>query len=190
MNKKIVFLLVMVVLLGSLAQAQDGKRLRPNMLNGLKFGLYMAENNLFEARFILHLKSEIGLSAQQEQKIENLMLAYEESAIRSGSDVKVLELKFATLLKGKRIDRREMEKFAREIGNKRTNLQVGHLNYLLDVRDVLTAEQVQKAGKNERKVPRRMRTEMGKRGRHDAAAARRHGRDGSRRTEEPIRPTD
>ena len=154
MNKRIIFALVMLLLLGSLAQAQDGRRLRPSLLNSLRFGLYMAENNLFEARFILRLKGEIGLSAQQEQKIEDLMLAYEEKAIRRGSDIKVLELKFASLLKANRIDRRAMEKQAREIGNMRTDLQVGHLNYLLDVREVLTAEQVQKLEKMKEKFRR------------------------------------
>ncbi len=147
MNKRVIILLVMVLLLASLAPAQDGRRLRPSLLNSLRFGLHMAENNLFEARFILHLKDGIGLSAQQEQKIEDLMLAYEESAIRRGSDIKVLELKFASLLRGQRIDRRQMEKLAREIGNKRTDLQVDHLNYLLDVRDILTDEQVRKLEK-------------------------------------------
>lgn len=150
MNKRVVFLLVMVLLLGTLSPAQDGKRLRPYLLNSLRFGLHMAENNLFEARFLLHQKDEIGLTAQQEQKIEDLMLAHEESAIRSGSDIKVLELKFAALLEAKRIDRREMERMARAIGGKRTDLQVQHLNYLLDVRDVLTAEQVAKLEKMKR----------------------------------------
>lgn len=164
MNKKTIFLLIVVLLLGTLAPAQAGKRPRPGMLNSLRFGLYMAENNLFEARFILHFKGEIGLSAPQEQKIENLMLAYEESAIRRGSDVKVLELKFASLLKGNRIDRREMEKQAREIGRMKTDLQVGHLNYLLDVRDVLTAEQVQKLEKMKEKFHGAMRERMEKRG--------------------------
>ena len=164
MNKKIVFLLIMVLLLGTVAQAQAGKRLRPNTLNSMRFGLYMAENNLFEARFILHLKSEIGLAAPQEQKIEDMMLAYEENAIRRGSDIKVLELKFASLLKGNRIDRREMEKLAREIGKMRTDLQVGHLNYLLDVRDTLSAEQVQKLEKMKEKFRGDMRKKMGKRG--------------------------
>jgi len=164
MNKKIIFLLVMVLLLGSAAQAQEGKRLRPNMLNSMRFGLYMAESNLFEARFILHLKSEIGLAAPQEKKIEDMMLAYEENAIRRGSDIKVLELKFATMLKGNRIDRREMEKLAREIGKMKTDLQVGHLNYLLDVRDTLTAEQVQKLEKMKEKFRGEMREKMGKRG--------------------------
>jgi Spy/CpxP family protein refolding chaperone len=167
MNKKTIFLLVMVLLLSSLSPAaQDGKRLRPNLLNNLRFGLYMAENNLFEARLVLRLKGEIGLTAQQEQKVENLMLAYEESAIRRGSDIKVLELKFASLLKGSRIDRREMEKQAREIGKMKTELQVGHLNYLLDVRDALTPEQVQKLEKlRERLHGARPRARLGERGR-------------------------
>jgi Spy/CpxP family protein refolding chaperone len=164
MNKKIVLVLVAVLLLGGVAQAQDGKRLLPNMLNNLRFGLYMAENNLFEARMILHTKAEIGLTPQQEQKIEDMMLAYEENAIRRGSDIKVLELKFASLLKGNRIDRREMEKQARQIGAMRTDLQVGHLNYLLDVRDTLTAEQVQKLEKLKEKFRSHMMDRMGKMG--------------------------
>jgi Spy/CpxP family protein refolding chaperone len=165
MNKKIIFLLVMILMLGMLTQAQDGKRLRPNLLNNLRFGLYMAENNLFEARFLLHLKSEIGLTPQQEKKIEDMMLAYEENAIRRGSDVKVMELKFASLLKGNRIDRREMEKLAREIGKMKTDLQVGHLNYLLDVRDTLTPEQIQKLEKMKDQFRGHVRDNMDKMGR-------------------------
>lgn len=150
MNKRAIFLLVTVLLPGFLLPARDGRRLNPNLINNLRFGLHMAENNLFEARLILRLKDKIGLSAQQEQKIGDMMLAYEESSIRRGSDIKVLELKFAALLKGNRIDRRQMEKMAREIGGKRTDLQVDHLNYLLDVRDVLTAEQAAKLEKLKR----------------------------------------
>jgi Spy/CpxP family protein refolding chaperone len=166
MNKKAIFLMIMVLLLGSMSQAQDSNRPRPNMnmLNSMRFGLYMAENNLFEARFILHLKAQIGLTAAQEKKIEDMMLAYEENAIRRGSDIKVLELKFASLLKGNRIDRREMEKMAREIGKMKTDLQVDHLNYLLDVRDTLTAEQIQKLDKMKPKFREEMRNRMGKNG--------------------------
>lgn len=157
MNKKTISLLILLVLLSVMSQAQDSKRRWPNMLNNLQFGLHMAENNLFEARFILRLKSEIGLSAQQEQKIENMMLAYEESAIRRGSDIKVLELKFASLLKNNSIDRREMEKMARDMGKLKTDLQVDHLNYLLDVRDTLTPEQIQKIEKLKKDIPKRIR---------------------------------
>jgi Spy/CpxP family protein refolding chaperone len=164
MNKKIIFLLIMLLLLTSLSRAEKGNRLPPNLVSGLRFGLYMAENNLFEARFILHLKTEIGLTAQQEQKIENMMLSYEESAIRRGSDIKVLELKFASLLKGNRIDRREMEKMVRATAQMKTDLQVGHLNYLLDVRDTLSPEQIQKLEKMKENFRREIRDKMGKRG--------------------------
>lgn len=144
MNKRILALLVLLPLAAALAPARDGRRLPPNLVSGLRFGLHMAEDNLVEARLVLRLKEEIGLSAEQQKQIENLMLAYEETCIRRGSDIKVLELKFAALLRGKRIDRRAMEKMAREIGDRRTDLQVGHLNYLLDIRDVLTDEQAGK----------------------------------------------
>lgn len=150
MNKRLALTLVLILLLGTLAPAQSGRRMRPGPLNSLRFGLHMAEDNLFEARFILRQKGELALSAAQQKKIEDLMLAYEEGAIRAGSDIKVLELKFATLLRAAGVDRREMERQARAIGNKRTDLQVNHLNYLLDVRAVLTPEQVQKLEKLKR----------------------------------------
>ena len=133
-------------------------------IEGIKHRSFLLEANLFDGRPVLEAKDKIGLTVQQEEKIENLMLAYEESAIRRGSDVKVLELKFASLLKGNRIDRHEMEKQAREIGRLKTDLQVGHLNYLLDVRDVLTAEQVQKLDKMKEKFRGSMRERMEKNG--------------------------
>jgi Spy/CpxP family protein refolding chaperone len=157
MNKKTIFFLMLLILLSLTIQAQENKKSWPNMLHNLRFGLYMAENNLFEARFLLRLKSEIGLTGEQEQKIGNMMLAHEETVIRRSSDIKVLELKFASLLKNNRIDRREMEKMAREMGQMKTDLQVDHLNYLLDVRDILTPEQIQKIEKLKKEIPERIR---------------------------------
>ncbi|MBN2346041.1 MAG: hypothetical protein JXO51_06590 [Candidatus Aminicenantes bacterium] len=165
MNKKAVFLLLMIILLGMAVPAQESRRWGPNLLGNLKFDLLMAEKNLFEARFILRLKGEIELTAAQVQKIENLMLANEENAIRRGSDIKVLELKFASLLKGNRIDRRQMEKLARDIGGKSVDLKVDYLNYLLDVRDTLTSEQVQKLEKIKETFRSAMRKHMEKKGR-------------------------
>lgn len=157
MNKKYISLLILFLMLSLAIPAQPNKKPWPHMLNNLRFGLYMAENNLFEARFILRLKNEIGLTAAQEQKIENMMLANEEVVIRRASDIKVLELKFAALLKSNRIDRREMEKMARAMGTLKTDLQVDHINYLLDVRDTLTPEQVLKIEKLKKEIPERIR---------------------------------
>ncbi|HSQ34841.1 MAG TPA: Spy/CpxP family protein refolding chaperone [Candidatus Binatia bacterium] len=160
MNKKTISFLILLAMLGGAAQAQSHKKTWPNTLSSLRFGLYMAENNLFEARFILRVKGEIGLTPAQEQKIENVMLAHDETVIRRSSDIKVLELRFASLLKGNRIDRREMEKMARAMGQLKTDLQIDHLNYLLDLRDILTPEQVQKMEKMKKEIPERIRDKM------------------------------
>ncbi|MCX6555793.1 MAG: Spy/CpxP family protein refolding chaperone [Candidatus Aminicenantes bacterium] len=177
MNKKTIFLLMLMIMLSVSIQAQAHKKIWPSILPNLRFGLYMAENNLFEARFILRLKNEIGLTPAQEQKIENMMLANEEAAIRRGSDIKVLELKFAALLKNNRIDRRAMEDMARAMGKLKTDLQVDHLNYLLDLRDTLTPEQIQKIEKLKKDIPERMRDKM-------------HGRSGYRGDFPPPMPPD
>jgi Spy/CpxP family protein refolding chaperone len=157
MNKNFIFILILLIFMSTTIQAQPDRKPWPHMLNNLKFGLYMAENNLFEARFILRLQNEIGLTEEQGQKIENMMLAHEETAIRRGSDIKVLELKFAALLKSNRIDRSEMKKMVGAMGKLKTELQVDHLNYLLDVRDILTPEQIQKIDKLKKEIPQRIR---------------------------------
>ncbi|HNX97997.1 MAG TPA: hypothetical protein PKK12_09985 [Candidatus Aminicenantes bacterium] len=145
MNRRIAALTVGVVVgLGLLAASGHAMPEKRGMsaLASMKFGLHMAENNLFEARFLLCHKEAINLSADQEKRIEGLMLGWEEKAIRRGGDLKVMELRFATLLKDQKIDRQAMEKMARDIGAIRTDLQVDHLNYLIDLRDILSAEQV------------------------------------------------
>jgi Spy/CpxP family protein refolding chaperone len=160
MNKKTYFFSALLLAAGLAVPAQEARRSWSAAFDNLRFGLHMAENNLFEARFILRLKGELGLTPAQEQRIGDLMLAHEEAAIRRSSDIKVLELKFASLLKGNRIDRREMEKMARDIGARKTDLQVDHLNYLLDLRDTLTAEQLQKIEKLKKEIAERVRSKM------------------------------
>ena len=158
MNKKIfTALLAGIALATLLTPPLQAQMRRPRMLENLKFGLFMAENNLFEARMILRLKSEIGLTPEQEKKIENLMLAHEETAIKREADIKVMELHFAALLKEEKVNRKEMGKMAREIGNFKTDLQIDHLNYLLDIRDTLNPEQIQKMENLKRKFGQNIR---------------------------------
>ncbi len=159
MNHKriLIVTLALLVFAAPALYARPGNARAPRLLmQHLKFGLQLAENNLFEARMILRLKAEIGLSAAQEKRIEDMMLAHEEQGIRRGADIKVLEVKFAALLREEKINRKEMEKLARQLGQLRTDLQVDHLNYLLDVRDVLSQEQVAKLDQLKRKMRSRM----------------------------------
>jgi Spy/CpxP family protein refolding chaperone len=124
--------------------SNDDSMRRPADMRNPRLGLYMAENNLYEARILLQFKQEINLGADQVKKIEGLMMAHEERSIRDIAELKILELKFAALLKNDRINRKEMESAIRTIGQSRIEAQIKHLNYLVDLKELLTVEQIKK----------------------------------------------
>jgi len=145
MNKKVVTLITVILALVMISSTIEARQPRnPEMLKNLRFGLHMAQNNLFEARHLLYMKDEIGLTADQQKKIEEMMLAYEETAIRRQADLKILETRFAAMLNDEKIDRKQMEKMVRDISNLKANHQIDHLNYLLNIRDILTPDQLKK----------------------------------------------
>ena len=113
-----------------------------------------AENNLYDARLILAAKEEIELTKEQTEKIENLMLENEAAIIRDSAEIKIRELRFASFLKSQpnEIDRKQVEKYIREISRKKTSMVVLHINYLLDVKQILTPAQLQKFAETRRKI--------------------------------------
>jgi len=104
-------------------------------------GFFLADPDFVDGRAVLKYKQAIGLSAAQEKKIETLVLAFEESLIRKGAEIKINELKFALYIKADKVDRKEIARLITEISRQKTDSIVGYLNYLLDVRDVLTGPQ-------------------------------------------------
>lgn len=113
-----------------------------------------AENNLYDARLILAAKEEIELTKEQTEKIENLMLENEAAIIRDSAEIKIRELRFASFLKSQpnEIDRKQVEKYIREISRKKTSMVVLHINYLLDVKQLLTPTQLHKLAETRRKI--------------------------------------
>ncbi len=109
-----------------------------------KWSASLAEKDLFCGRTVLKYKEELGLSREQIKKIENLMLAHEEQSIRAGAEVKIGGLRFATYVKSEKVDRKEIEKLIRELSQKKTACMIEYMNYLLDVRETLTEEQLRK----------------------------------------------
>ena len=63
---------------------------------------------------------------------------------RKQADIEVKGLKVRSYLKEEQVDRKNMEKMIREIAKMRTDLQVDQMNYLLDLKELLTSEQVAK----------------------------------------------
>jgi Spy/CpxP family protein refolding chaperone len=110
----------------------------------IMWSFFWAKKDLFDARLILDAKESIGLTKEQQQKIENKMLAYEETSIKDWAEIKVLELRFASYVKSEKVDRKEIEKVVKEISARKTDCIVKYMNYLLDLKGILTPEQLRK----------------------------------------------
>ena len=144
MTKKVTILIAAVLIFVSMnLLAERGSRGR-DMVKHARFGIHMAEKNLFSGSMLLKFKDEIGLTAEQVSKIEKMTDLFQEAAIKKQADIKVKGLKVRSYLKEEQVDRKKMEIMIREIAKMRTDLQVDHMNYLLDLRDMLTPEQIAK----------------------------------------------
>ncbi len=106
--------------------------------------LSLSESNLYDGRRILEYGEELGLTAKQRKKTETLMMAQEAFSIRNQAEIKIKELEFASYLKSGQMERKEVEKYIRAISKERTALLVHYINYLLDIRGLLTPAQKEK----------------------------------------------
>jgi len=111
---------------------------------------FLIDQNLIDGRLILRFKDQLKLTGNQIQKIEKLMLAFEEEYISRWAEIKIKEIHLATYIKSDQIVREKIEKTIREINSERIEISIKYLNYLLDIKILLTPEQREKL-KNSRK---------------------------------------
>lgn len=144
MTKKVTLLIaaVLMVMVGSLALQAEARR--PDMMKHSRFGIRMAEKNMIPARMLLQHKDELGLSDQQVAKIEGMQTKFQEAHIRGQADIKVKQLKLRNYLKSDKIDRKKLEQMIRDVAALKTDMQIDRMHYMLDVKSVLTAEQLKK----------------------------------------------
>jgi hypothetical protein len=118
----------------------------------MKFGLKMAEKNLFHAGMLLKIKDKIGLSQSQVKKIEKMKASHEELWIKKEADIKILKLKLDNYLKNEKLERGRIEKMIRGIAKVKTGMQIEQIHYLLDLRELLTSEQLTKIEELKKKM--------------------------------------
>jgi len=143
MNKKIFFIFICFVVFIfnlNLKANIEGR----GIIKKAKAGIFLAGKNLFDARFILRFKEDINLSEEQEKKVENLLLAFEENSIKKSAEVKIRELRFASYLKSEKIDRKKMERQLKIISKMKTDFLIGSVNYLLDLKQIMNPVQIEK----------------------------------------------
>jgi Spy/CpxP family protein refolding chaperone len=112
-------------------------------MDKLKLLRYFAGQDLFDGRIILRFSEKINLTDKQLAQTESLFLAFEEVSIAKNAEIKIMELRLTSQLKAKKTDRKAVEKLLRDIGKNKTDLFIAYLNYLFDLRDVLTPEQIE-----------------------------------------------
>jgi len=142
MTKKVIgstLILFMLLVCNANLEAENGRRGQR-----MGHGIRMAEQNLFPVHMLLRFKAEIGLTDAQVKEIENIRLKHHELTIKQSSEMKLKGLKLGTLLKEEKVNRSAMEKVIREIGMMRTNLSIERIHFMLDVKNVLSKEQIQK----------------------------------------------
>jgi len=170
MTKKVTILITAVLIFVSVnLLAQHGTRDRDQVRHA-RYGIHMAEKNLFPGPMLLKFKDEIGLTAEQVNKIEKMADLFHEAAIKKHADIKIKELKVHSYLKEEQVDRKKMEIMIREIAKMKTDMQVDHMNYLLDLKNLLTPEQLAKIEslKKERIHQRMKNREYLREGRHES----------------------
>jgi Spy/CpxP family protein refolding chaperone len=144
MIKKATIFVMSALLLISFSSLLEAKAGAPGMLKHMKQGIRMAEKNLFPAQILLKLKEKVGLTKDQVRTIEKMRDAHQESTIRRTADIKILELKIGSYMEKEKINRGKLEKMLREVAAMKTDLTIANINYLLDLRDLLTPEQIKK----------------------------------------------
>lgn len=144
MSKKIIVLAIAALMVSSIVFTLEAAPKDRRMMRHAGYRIMMAEKNLLPARMLLKFKDDIGLTEDQVGKIEKMQEARKEAKIKKQADIKVQELKFNSYLKGDKVDRGKMEKMIRTIAKMRTDSQIETINYLLDLKEILTPEQVKK----------------------------------------------
>lgn len=176
--KKVIVLIVASLILVSMTVTLDAQQRRhPRMMRHAGFGMQMVEKNLFPPHILLKMKDEIGLTEAQVSKLDKMQQANQEQTIRAQADIKVQELKFKTYMKEDKVNRAKMEKMIRDISKMKTDQVVSKVNFLLDVKSLLTPEQLDKIEKLKKE---RMKHLMERRKRFD-------GERGERREKREIR---
>ena len=144
--KLIVFVLGLSLVLpmvssGLHAYSSPGEKIPDHWARQLRHHFSRAKKNLFDANTILRAAQKINLSQKQEQKVESIMMQFKEFTIRQSAEIKISELRFASTIKSDKLDKKTMAAHMRAISKQKTDWVVTYINYLLDLREILTAQQ-------------------------------------------------
>ena len=132
-------------------QGMHGSMDRGGMMGGMMRGMHgpMRQPSQAERPLIslaLQHEDQLGLSAEQVQRLEALRSEFQKEAIRRSADVQIAELELRELLRQDPVDLVKVEAALRKLEGLRTELRLTRLKAIEQGKAVLTPEQRQKLG--------------------------------------------
>ncbi len=179
--KKLTVLVVTLMLAWGMGFSQENrargdKGRGPEMMRHMNHGLQMVEMNLYPPRMILRVADKIGLSETQVAQIRKMDRNHQEWMVKSTAESRIRGIKLKALFDSEKVDRKALEKAVRSVSDSWTEIRLARINHLLDVRDLLTPEQIKKIDEGKHDVRKRM--------------WRRNKRMNSRMGDRPVRRRD
>jgi hypothetical protein len=93
---------------------------------------------------MLNNKEQLGLSADQVKRIEQLRDNFQRQSIRHDADLRIVELDIAAALDSDSVDLAKLESKIREAEKMRSDLRIARIRAIEQARALLTAEQKRK----------------------------------------------
>lgn len=93
---------------------------------------------------LLALQEELGLSEQQVESINAIRSDYAKTRIEMDSKIRLQRLEMEELLNEDNINRKKIETVLSRLGTLKTQSEISFVHHLLDLREILTPEQVAK----------------------------------------------
>jgi len=142
----ILFVLYLIFVSESFTKAAYSQQEREKKETRFENPISFEDAQLYDGRLILDLAEKLNLTSSQEEKIEALMLTHESFSIRNSAEIKIKELRLLGFIASAKspLNRKELEQSIREISQVKTDLIVHYMNYLIDVRSILTSQQLRK----------------------------------------------
>ena len=95
-------------------------------------------------RGFIELKRELDLTEVQLERLRGIGVEYQRTRIAARAELASKRLDLVEMLRTTEPSRSEIEQKVREMGRLRTELQLGRVHAILEARNVLTPEQLQK----------------------------------------------
>ena len=125
-------------------QGMPGMMMGPGqgMGPGMMMGASPQERPLISQ--ILSAKDQLGLTADQEQRLRRLRTEFEKEAIRRGAEIQAAEVDLRELLAAETPDLGKVETQVKRVGALQAELRFARITVLQERRGILTKEQWQK----------------------------------------------